>query len=236
MKMNNNNVFYVGGSKGGVGKSLFTFILANYFLEKNSNILLVDSDTDNPDVYKAHKDMGLPNLTCAMNRLDSRNDWMDLSNLMEKYPDHLVIINGAARTKETVQENGEMFWEMLEMLKRRMTAFWLINIQRDSVELLHSFQQSLPKATIHVCRNLFFGKPERFEVYNSSKAREKIEEQSKTLDFPDLSPRVATALYSRRQPIKTAYEQMQISERVELSRWKNLCVKMLKQAFEDQKS
>ncbi len=234
--MNNNNVFYVGGSKGGVGKSLFTFILANYFLEKNSNILLVDSDTDNPDVYKAHKDMGLPNLTCAMNRLDSRNDWMDLSNLMEKYPDHLVIINGAARTKETVQENGEMFWEMLEMLKRRMTAFWLINIQRDSVELLHSFQQSLPKATIHVCRNLFFGKPERFEVYNSSKAREKIEEQSKTLDFPDLSPRVATALYSRRQPIKTAYEQMQISERVELSRWKNLCVKMLKQAFEDQKS
>ena len=234
--MNNNNVFYVGGSKGGVGKSLFTFILADYFLEKNSNILLVDSDTDNPDVYKAHKDMGLPNLTCAMNRLDSRNDWMDLSNLMEKYPDHLVIINGAARTKETVQENGEMFWEMLEMLKRRMTVFWLINIQRDSVELLHSFQQSLPKATIHVCRNLFFGKPERFEVYNSSKAREKIEEQSKTLDFPDLSPRVATALYSRRQPIKTAYEQMQISERVELSRWKNLCVKMLKQAFEDQKS
>ncbi len=219
-----------------MGKSLFTFILANYFLEKNSNILLVDSDTDNPDVYKAHKDMGLPNLTCAMNRLDSRNDWMDLSNLMEKYPDHLVIINGAARTKETVQENGEMFWEMLEMLKRRMTVFWLINIQRDSVELLHSFQQSLPKATIHVCRNLFFGKPERFEVYNSSKAREKIEEQSKTLDFPDLSPRVATALYSRRQPIKTAYEQMQISERVELSRWKNLCVKMLKQAFEDQKS
>lgn len=234
--MSDNNVFYVGGSKGGVGKSLFTFILANYFLEKDSKILLVDSDTDNPDVYKAHKDMGLTNLICAMNRLDSRNDWMDLSNLMEKYPDHLVIINGAARTKETVQENGEMFWEMLEMLKRRMTVFWLINIQRDSVELLHSFQESLPKATIHVCRNLFFGKPERFEIYNSSKAREKIEEQGMTIDFPELSPRVATALYSRRQPIKTAYEQMRISERVELSRWKNLCGEMLDLVFESQKS
>ena len=32
--MSDNNVFYVGGSKGGVGKSLFTFILANYFLER----------------------------------------------------------------------------------------------------------------------------------------------------------------------------------------------------------
>lgn len=51
----NGNIFYVGGSKGGVGKSLFTFVLANYFLEINSNILLVDSDTDNPDVYKAQR-------------------------------------------------------------------------------------------------------------------------------------------------------------------------------------
>lgn len=229
--MSNNNVYYVGGSKGGVGKSLFTFILANYFLEKNGNILLVDSDTDNPDVYKAHKDMGLPNLTCAMNRLDSKNDWMDLSNLMEKYPDHLVIINGAARTKETIQNNGAMFWEMLEMLNRKMIVFWLINIQRDSVELLHSFQQSLPKATIHVCRNLFFGNPEKFEIYNSSKARENVEIQGKTINFPELAPRVATALYSRRQPIKTAYEQMRISERVELSRWKNLCGKVLNEVF-----
>lgn len=161
---------------------------------------------------------------------------MDLSNLMEKYPDHLVIVNGAARTKESVQQNGDMFWEMLEMLNRRMTVFWLINIHRDSVELLHSFQQSLPKATVHVCRNLFFGQPEQFEIYNTSKAREKVESQGKTLDFLVLSPRVATALYSRRQPIKTAYEQMRISERVELSRWKNKCGEMLKQVIENQKS
>ena len=117
-----------------------------------------------------------------------------------------------------------------------MTVFWMINIHRDSVELLHSFQQSLPKATIHVCRNLFFGQTEQFEIYNTSKAREKVEGQGKTLDFPVLSPRVATALYSRRQPIKTAYEQMRISERVELSRWKNRCGEMLKQIFENQKS
>ncbi len=232
----NGNIFYVGGSKGGEGKSLFTFVLANYFLEKNSNILLVDSGTDNPDVYKAHKEMGLANLACAINRLDSQNDWMDLSNLMEKYPDHLVIVNGAARTKESVQQNGEMFWEMLEMLKRRMTVFWMINIHRDSVELLHSFQQSLPKTAIHVCRNLFFGQPEQFEIYNTSKAREKVEAQGKTLDFPVLSPSVATAIYSRRQPIKTAYEQMRISEKVELSRWKNRCGEMLNKVIENPKS
>ena len=45
------SVFYVGGSKGGVGKSLFSFALVDYLLDRNTNILLVDTDTDNPDVF-----------------------------------------------------------------------------------------------------------------------------------------------------------------------------------------
>ena len=64
-----NSVFYVGGSKGGVGKSLFSFALVDYLLNRNANILLVDTDTDNPDVFKAHKDLALPNLLCRLNRL-----------------------------------------------------------------------------------------------------------------------------------------------------------------------
>ena len=35
-----NSVFYVGGSKGGVGKSLFSFALVDYLLNRNVNILL----------------------------------------------------------------------------------------------------------------------------------------------------------------------------------------------------
>ena len=37
-----NSVFYVGGSKGGVGKSLFSFALVDYLLSRNANALLVD--------------------------------------------------------------------------------------------------------------------------------------------------------------------------------------------------
>ena len=36
-----NSVFYVGGSKGGVGKSLFSFALVDYLLNRNANVLLV---------------------------------------------------------------------------------------------------------------------------------------------------------------------------------------------------
>ena len=64
-----NSVFYVGGSKGGVGKSLFSFALVDYLLNRNTNILLVDTDTDNPDVFKAHKELVLSNLLCRLNSL-----------------------------------------------------------------------------------------------------------------------------------------------------------------------
>lgn len=38
------SVFYVGGSKGGVGKSLFSFALVDYLLNQNKNVLLVDTE------------------------------------------------------------------------------------------------------------------------------------------------------------------------------------------------
>jgi MinD superfamily P-loop ATPase len=63
-------MYYVGGSKGGVGKSLFSFALVDYLLNQERNVLLVDTDTDNPDVYKAHAPLELPNLFCLMNSLD----------------------------------------------------------------------------------------------------------------------------------------------------------------------
>ena len=58
-----NSVFYVGGSKGGVGKSLFSFALVDYLLNRKVNILLVDTDTDNPDVFKRTR--GLPCRICS---------------------------------------------------------------------------------------------------------------------------------------------------------------------------
>ena len=91
------SVFYVGGSKGGVGKSLFSFALVDYLLNRNANILLVDTDTDNPDVFKAHKELVLPNLLCRLNSLDDADGWADLLDTVQNYPDHAVVINAAAR-------------------------------------------------------------------------------------------------------------------------------------------
>lgn len=115
------------GSKGGVGKSLFSFALVDYLLSRNANALLVDTDTDNPDVFKAHKDLALPNLLCRLNSLDDADGWADLLDTVQNYPDYAVVINAAARTKTSTTSYGDIMKEALREMRRELTVFWIIN-------------------------------------------------------------------------------------------------------------
>jgi hypothetical protein len=224
-------VYYVGGSKGGVGKSLVSFALVDHLLNREHDVLLMDTDTSNPDVYKAHKELELPSLVCKMRNLDDADGWTDALNTLESYPSHIAVINSAARSKEGTTAYGELLKAALVELKRDLTTFWVINRHRDSVELLHSFQQVFTDAPIHVCRNLHFGTPDRFDVYNNSKSRERIEQTGQTLDFPELASRVVDKLYSGRMPIRKAVAELPIGDRVELKRWQARCAEMFDRAL-----
>ena len=229
----NTPMYYVGGSKGGVGKSLFSFALVDYLLQQEKNVLLVDTDTDNPDVYKAHNSLELPNLFCLMNALDDADGWAELLDTVQNYPEHTVVINAAARTKTSTASYGDIMQGALQEMQRELVVFWIINRHRDSIELLHSFQQAFPGVTVHVCRNMFFGEPQRFDLYNNSKARDAVEKAGKTLDFPAVASRVADWLYSKRMSIRAAHPEMPFGTRAALQRWRNRCAEMLTTVIEE---
>ncbi|MGH7435886.1 MAG: hypothetical protein ACRENE_09450 [Polyangiaceae bacterium] len=48
-------IYWVGGSKGGVGKSMMTLATLDYLLEQGAKVVLVECDTSNPDVWKAYR-------------------------------------------------------------------------------------------------------------------------------------------------------------------------------------
>lgn len=48
-------IYFVGGCKGGVGKSMLANGLLHYLLEKNKQVALVETDTSNPDVAYAYE-------------------------------------------------------------------------------------------------------------------------------------------------------------------------------------
>lgn len=218
------SIYLIGGSKGGVGKSLLTMATIDFLMERGESVLLVESDTSNPDVWKTYKD----SVDAKWLNLDEADGWIQLVNDCESKPDHVVVINTAARNNKGVSAHGETLSSTLAELQRKLVTLWVINRQRDSLELLKEFMQAIPNAEVHVVRNAYFGEESKFELYNGSKLRTTIEERGgKSLTFPDLADRVSDDLYSKRMSIAAARQDMPIGNRAELTRWRNEVRKML---------
>ena len=216
-------VYFVGGSKGGVGKSIFCMLLADYLTKcKGQKIILVESDTSNPDVGKTfiHND----EVEVIPLSLDSADGWVKLVNYADTCKKDIVI-NSAARSEEAVEKFGGTLTESLDELHRTLISFWIINRQRDSIELLKRYMDVVP-GELHVVRNTFFGEAEKFELFNESNTKIEAEKRGATIDCPDLADRVTDDLYSNRLSIAKATEEMPIGNRAELKRWRSRGWKM----------
>lgn len=232
MGENREPIIYIGGSKGGVGKSKVSFALIDYLLNDGKKVLLLETDTSNPDVYKAHhahEDLGV--LSKKVD-LDISEGWIELVNVADEFSEYTIVINSAARSNTGIEKYSGTLRETLVELQRKLITFWVINRQRDSLELLRGFLNAFPDAKVHVLRNLHFGLEEKFDLYNASVTREKIEKKGGlSLCFPDLADRVADKLYSERIPIAIALKDFLIGDRAELKRWQAECKKTFHRVF-----
>ena len=218
------SIYLIGGSKGGVGKSLVAMATVDYFKNSGEDVVLIESDTSNPDVWKAYNESTETELL----NLDEADGWMQLVNLCANKPDNIVVINTAARSNKSVSAYGEILSSTLVELKRDLVTLWVINRQRDSLELLKEYMDAIPNSEIHVVRNGHFGSTEKYELYNTSKLRSVVEGRGgKSITFPDLADRVIDEIYSTRMSIERAAKELPIGNRAELYRWRNEVKKVL---------
>lgn len=210
-------IYISGGSKGGVGKSIQSIALVDALKSRGEKPLLIESDTSNPDVWKMYKDE-IEGVTLD---LDDADGWIDLVNLCDQHPEHCVVVNTAARNNRGVAAYGATLNSTLPELKRELVTFWIINRQRDSLELLLDYMEALPASRTHVVRNSYFGEERKFELYQGSKIRQKVEDAGGlSLTFPDLADRVSDDIYSKRLSIERAMQELPIGNRAELARWR----------------
>lgn len=216
-------IIIVGGGKGGVGKSIVSMGCVDYLNSKGESVLLVESDTSNPDVYKAYKDVVKTELI-DQNAVDG---WLQLIDCCDSHPECTVVINSAARSSDGVAKYAQLLVSSLAELKRELVTLWVINRQRDSLELLKAYIDAVPDSKVHVVRNTHFGDAEKFELYRNSNIRLNVEDQGgKSVDFPDLADRVCDALYCQRLSIERAAKEMSIGNRAEICRWRSEVKKM----------
>lgn len=218
------SIYLIGGSKGGVGKSLVTMATVDYLENKGESVFLIESDTSNSDVWKAYKD----STETEVLNLDEADGWIHLVNLCDSNPDSVIVVNTAARNNKGVSTYGETLNSTLTELKRKLVTLWVINRQRDSLELLKEYMDAIPNAAVHVVRNGHFGEEKKFELYNGSKLRVTVEERGgQSVTFPDLADRVSDDIYSKRMSIALALKDLPIGNRAELTRWRNDVKKVL---------
>jgi hypothetical protein len=212
-------VYIVSGSKGGVGKSIVAMSLIHYLAKRGEKLLLVDADTANPDVGKAY---GKTTETVYIN-LDEKDGWMDLVNRLAEQQDETVVINTPARSGEGVRRYGTLLTESMQELGRKLVTLWVINSQRDSLQLLKEYLDTAGSGTTHVMRNLYHGPERKFELYNGSRIRAAVEAQGKTFNFPEVADRISDELHSERLTIQKIIEIAPIGNRAEVNRWVKEC-------------
>jgi hypothetical protein len=209
-------IISVTGSKGGVGKSIVSMAVVHYLKNKGEKVLLVEADTTNPDVWKCYRN----DVECERLNLDEKEGWMDLTNLLAERPEYLVVINTPARSTDGVNSYGALLTESLPELQREMVTLWVINSQRDSLELLKQYLNAISVGRVHVLRNLYHGPEKKFELYNNSKIRESLESRGgKSLNFPEVADRISDQLHSDRRTIQQVIDSSPIGNRAEVNRW-----------------
>jgi hypothetical protein len=219
-------IYLIGGSKGGVGKSLVSMATIDYLSRQDEVVLLIDADTSNPDVWKTYKE----SIGAHLIDLDDADGWIELVNLCDANPDSVVVVNSAARNNAGVSAYGKTLNDTLPELKRKLITLWVINRQRDSLELLKEYMDAIADTDVHVVRNSYFGEEKKFELYNSSKLRTLVESRGGlSLTFPDLADRVSDDLYSKRISIDKASVELPLGNRAELSRWRHEVNKVMEQ-------
>ncbi len=209
-----NQIFMIGGGKGGVGKSTVSMALVDALLEKGEQVVLVESDDSNPDAYKALNGI----VPCEICNMDDEAGYIKLGNIIEANSKACIVVNTAARATAGLVQHGGIISDVALELKRNLVMLWPINRQRDSLELLNDFVENAQGYTaIYAVLNTYFGDPKKFARFHASKLKNKL---TGFLEFPELNDLVADKLVDNRLALSNADAKLQIAERSALRRYR----------------
>jgi hypothetical protein len=223
-------IFYVGGGKGGVGKSMASMTLVQFLIDQygaSKTIYLVETDDSNPDVGRVYR--GKIPVTNAILDEDEKG-WILVTSLIERSRDTLFVINSAARSNMGIRKSGRNFSAVMESGKipYDLVILWPLNRQKDSVTLLDEFLRYVTYGMIYPIRNNYFGKPEDFALYTrylneSELLRSRV---TKTLDFPALSDVIADDFYTGGKTIPETMDGLGAFAAQSFISWRNQVYEM----------
>jgi AAA domain len=209
-------VYWIGGDKGGIGKSTVAAALTDHLVASQKKVMLVDTDKQ-ADLWKTyHKDV-----PSELVNLEEHDEWIRLASIIAANPDSTFVINSAAGCQAHIERSGRRFMNALKALERKMITFWLVDRKRDSLEALARYLESTPDSEMIAVRNLYAGAEKKFELFNNSNTKKALEKKGgKTINFPEVADRVTDAMNRDRLTVEKALTELPFGDRIELEGWR----------------
>ena len=126
------NIHFIGGEKGGVGKSLVSRLVAQYLIDKELPFLGFDTDRSHGALLRFYAGFASPVLVDRYEALDS------IIEAAVEQPDRRILVDLAAQTHDPLvkwmDESGVL--EMAAESDFTITYWHVMDSGRDSVDLL----------------------------------------------------------------------------------------------------
>lgn len=129
------NIHFIGGEKGGVGKSLVARVLAQYCIDRGLPFIGYDSDKSHGALMRFYSDFATPIIV---------DDYSSLDQMIEvaiEDPNRRIIVDLAAQTQHAlvrwIEDSGLL--DLAQELGLSLTYWHVMDSGRDSVDLLRKW-------------------------------------------------------------------------------------------------
>jgi len=162
---------FIGGEKGGVGKSLVARVLAQYYIDRGLPFIGFDSDKSHGALTRFYTDYAAPVVV---------DDFKSLDRIVETavaQPDERIIVDLAAQTHHPLvrwlEDSGVL--DLCGELGLSLTYWHVMDAGRDSVDLLKRLlDQFGARLNLVLVLNALRG--DRFDILGASGERERAEQ------------------------------------------------------------
>ena len=125
-------IHFIGGEKGGVGKSLVSRVLAQYFIDHEQPFVGFDTDKSHGSLLRFYAGFASP---IVVDRYESLDRVMEAATEM---PERRVLVDLAAQTHQSLAQwmADSALFDLSEELGVELTYWHVMDSGQDSVDLL----------------------------------------------------------------------------------------------------
>jgi hypothetical protein len=211
-------IVFVGGSKGGPGKSTVARVLTDILAQRKVKFTAIDADTENGQLYRHyHNRLGVQRLDLTdcetmvdfLKDLTAQESAKDSLKVLSQVPEPLIIVDlpSGAEGKFRGFEDEFGLLSVLDEIAWDVTFVSVMSPIKDSVNALRLLlEMEAGHSNTHAIavQNLHFGEDRKFEIFHRSEVKKMLQERGLLLAVNGLDPATYGAIDEKDLPFRDA--------------------------------